>query len=437
MNRIGITSWRSRPASLIAVTVLLLALVAGFVRMRSHPGKGAQASAMQSAVVQATPFTSTLGVTGVVTPGDVVPVTAPFDGKVNAVGFDFGAPVVQGQMLVTLDTSEVRQRRDEAEAEYLKASQADAEMASWSTGPEVSQARRSESSAQFDLAETTRKIAETKMLLDKGLVARDEYDGLLQQQRSQEMAVVAAHQELAESLKKGDAANRRVASIERETAKARLDALETESSAAVVRAPVSGILVHPPGEKGDSAGQPLHLGMPLSKGQLIGAIAHPGGLAIAFQLSEADADRVRIGQRVVVTGPGFQGVVLTGSIASIAGEATPASGGEGGVTFAGSARLDPLTPAQAAIIRIGMSASVTIDIYRNPAALVAPPAAIQGEAPDTYVMVKHGGGRPPRRVAVRIGHVAPDGVEILSGLKPGDVVIWSGSASSSSDDDSD
>ena len=162
--------------------------------------------------------------------------------------------------------------------------------------------------------------------------------------------------------------------------------------AAVVRAPVAGILVHPPGEKGDSAGQPLHVGMSLTKGQLIGAIAHPGGLAVTFQLSEADANRVHTGQRVAVTGPGFEGVDLSGTIASVAGEATPASGGDGAVTFAASARLDPLTPAQAAIVRIGMSASVSIDLYRNPAALVAPPPAIQGDAPDTYVMVKVAGG---------------------------------------------
>jgi multidrug resistance efflux pump len=309
-------------------------------------------------------------------------------------------------------------------------------MADWSNGPEVSQARRSESSARFDASETDRKIAETKGLLDRGLVARDEYDGLLQQQRSQQMALVAARQELAEALKKGDAANRRVTAIELETARARLDEFAAESAGAVVRAPVSGILVHPPGEKGDAAGQPLHVGMSLTKGQLIGAIAHPGGLAVTFQLSEADANRVRVGQRVAVTGPGFEGVDLTGTIASVAGEATPASGGEGGVTFAASARLDPLTPAQAAIVRIGMSASVTIDLYRNPAALVAPPSAVRGDAPDTYVMVQAADGGRPRRVPVRIGRVAPDGVEILSGLKPGDVVVWSGTAVSS-DDDSD
>ena len=209
MNLTRITPWRSRQAALIAGAVLLLAAVVVFMLMSHHGDKGAQASVVRSTVIKAVPFASTLGVTGMITPGDVAGVIAPFDGKVNQVGFDFGAPVSQGQVLVTLDISEVQQRRDEAEAEFLKASQAAADMANWSSGPEVSQARRSEASAQYDAAETTRKIAETKVLLDKGLVARDEYDGLVQQQRSQQMALVAAHQELAEALKKGDPASRR------------------------------------------------------------------------------------------------------------------------------------------------------------------------------------------------------------------------------------
>ncbi len=434
MRPLRVWPWKSRATALVAGAAIILALLMGALVLR-RPSAGSAPSALQSAVIQAGPFASTLGLTGVVTPGDVAGVTAPFDGRVSKVGFDFGAEVVQGQMLVTLDTSEIQRRRDEAEAEYLKAAQSAADMARWSTGPEVSQARRAESSATFDMADTQRKIAQTKALLDRGLVARDEYDGLLQQQRSQEQALAAAHQELGEALRKGDAANRRVTAIELQSARARLTEADTERAGAVVRAPVAGILVRPPGEKGEANVSPLHIGMTLSKGQLIGAIAHPGGLAVTFQLSEADANRVRPGQHVQVTGPGFEGLTLSGNVAEVAGEATAAAGGDGaGVTFAARARLDPLTPAQAAIVRIGMSASVSIDIYRNPSALVAPPGAILGAAPDTFVMVRDKRSGKLRRIAVRIGQVAPAGVEVLSGLRPGDVVVWSAHASDSDSD---
>ncbi|MEO8926856.1 MAG: HlyD family efflux transporter periplasmic adaptor subunit [Caulobacteraceae bacterium] len=424
-----LAAWRSRPVALIGGALVVVALVVGF-GLAHHPA--AAGGAEQSVVVQPRPFASTLSLQGAITPGDVVSIVAPFDGKVAAVGFEYGAPVSLGQALVALDTSDVEQRRDEAQSEFLKASQAADDMASWASGPEMSQARRAEASAAFDLADTRRKAVETKALLDRGLVARDEYDGLLQQQRGQEGALAAARQEVAEAQKRGSGASRRVAQIDLAAARARLAQADAQRAGATVRAPVAGVIVHPAGDKPDTAGPSLHPGLPLTKGQLIAAIARPGGLGVAFQLSEADANRVRPGQRVSVTGPGFEGMSLQGTVTSVAREATPSPAGAGAaVSFAAGARLNDLTGAQAVVIRIGMTANVTVDLYRNPAALVVPPAAVQGEAPDTWLTVKRGGGT--RRAPVRIGQVAPDGVEILSGLKAGDTVVWSISPTASAD----
>jgi len=420
---------RPRAAALIVAGLVALIAIGGLVLARCDGAGGAAPASEQSAVIQPGPFASTLGLQGVVTPGNVVNVTVPFDGRVGRVGFDYGGLVDQGQVLVELDTADLDQRRGEAEAEYLRTSQAVADIASWSSGQEMSQARRAEASAAFDLSDTRRKVGETKALLDRGLVAREEYEGLLQQQHGQEASLAGARQDLAEVGKRGGGSNRRVAEIGLSSARARLAELDMERAGAVVRAPVAGVIVHPPNDKLEAAGQPLHPGLQLTKGQLIGVIARPGGLGVAFQLSEADANRVRAGQKVEVTGPGFGGFGLHGLVVSVAREATPASAGGGStVSFAASARLDDLTPAEAAVIRIGMSANVVVDLYRNPAALIAPPAAIQGEAPDTFVMVRNRRGGRARHVAVRIGQVAPGGVEILSGLKAGDVVVWSATA---------
>jgi hypothetical protein len=170
------------------------------------------------------------------------------------------------------------------------------------------------------------------------------------------------------------------------------------------------------------------VGERLARGQLIGSIAKSGGLAVAIKLDEADANRVRDGQAVTVTGPGFGAVMLTGKIANVAGEAIPAEGGQGGSTFAATAQLDPLSPAQVQNIRIGMTANVTIATYQTPAAIVVPPQAIQGADPAATVMVRDPKTRQKHLVPVVIGAIAPDGAEIRSGLKAGDEVIWSGAS---------
>jgi multidrug efflux pump subunit AcrA (membrane-fusion protein) len=417
---------RRRAPALVLAGAAALVLFLGLAWLLSRHGHGAaQPGGLdQSLVVEPRPFASTIAVAGVVAASDSIDVTAPLDGVVKRIGFEYGAPVRKGQVLVEFDTASPRQHRNEAEAAYLKANQAEADMADWTNGPEVSRARRAQATAAMDLQDTQRKEQETKALLDRGLVPRSEYDSLVKQERSQTMALTAADQDLAVTLRHGQGANRQVTAIELDNARAQLAELDTQLGGAVVRAPADGVIVRPPSDKGESAG-PLHAGLSMSRGQLIGAIARAGGLGVRFKLGEADADRVSPGQAVSVTGPGFAGLTLKGHVTSVGGEALPGSAGGGSTaTFAAAAQIDDLSPAQLAVVRIGMTANVVIAVYAAPAALVVPPDAVRGAAPDATVMVKDAKTGRPRPVAVRIGHTAPDGVEVLSGLRPGDIVVW-------------
>ena len=385
---------------------------------------GAARAGEQSVTLEPQPFVSTLSLTGVIVPGASVDVVSPLEGVVKAVGFDYGQPVTEGQILAAIDPRDAEQMRDEAKASYLKARESAADMAAWSSGPEVSRARRALASADLDLKTTQRRMAETKSLLDRGLVARSEYDDLVEQARSQRMGLAAAQEDLAATLRQGQGGNAEAVALELQVAHARLTDLDSQLAGTVVRAPATGVIVRPPADKADAPVQ-IHVGLQLARGQLIGSIAGNGGLAVAFQLSEADADRVAPGQGVSVSGPGFEGIALRGRVQSVAGEASPANAGSGPMAaFAAVARLDPMTPAQARAVRIGMTANVTVEIYHNAAALVAPPEAIEGSGADAQVRVRPEGGGAVRRVAVRLGHVGPDGVEILSGLKAGDALVW-------------
>lgn len=410
-----------RIAALLLVVLLVLVMLRAAL---SREGADEEAP-MQSIVVTPRPFAATIGFAGTIVPGDAVEVTAPFDATVRAVGFSYGDRVTAGQVLVELDLLELAQSRNEAESAYLKASHAAAEIGNWTAGPEVSRARRAAAAAALDLEDTDRRIAETRALLDRGLVPRSEYDGLLLQQRTQRMAAAAAREELGAVLRRGQGVNRRVAVLDLSSARTRLDQLDHQFEAAVVRAPDAGVIVRPPADKSDASAGAIRVGSRLGRGQLIGSIARAGGLGVTFQLDEADVNQLRPGQAVTVTGPGFGGIVLSGRIHSVAGEATENSAAGGAKAgFAAVARLDPLTAEQAALVRIGMTAMVSVITYNNPSAFVVPPEAIQGNAPATTVAVRDRRDGATRQVPVRVGRIAPEGVEVLSGLRPGDTVLW-------------
>lgn len=410
------------------VLVLVLAAAGGGVmaaRGGAGGGPASPAADEHRTVVQPRPFQSTISLVGTITPGDSVAVTAPFDGVVSQVNLDYGRAVASGQVLVVLDVAELEQHRREAEAAWLKAREADADLAAWKTGPDVTRARRAVTAAETTLAATQRKAAETRRLLDQGLVARTEYDDLARQSKSDAMALDGARDDLAATLRKGEGAARAVAALELQNARVHRDELAAQQTGATVIAPVAGVMVRPPVDKGDKDDGALHVGQHLARGQLIGSIAKADGLAVDVRLDEADANRVRDGQAARITGPGFAGLTLTGTVTRVAGQASDASPGpQQGSSFAATVRLDDLSAAQAAAIRIGMTANVAIAVYQVASALVVPPDAVRGGAAGPAVWVQDPGIGPARLQPVTIGAVAPDGVEIRTGLKRGDLVVW-------------
>ena len=82
-----------------------------------------------------------------------------------------GQRVERDQLLYTLDTAQLDVQVRQALAELLKAKRAVQDLANWESGQEVGRARRV-ATARMGLADTERKLAETRSLLDRGIVPR-------------------------------------------------------------------------------------------------------------------------------------------------------------------------------------------------------------------------------------------------------------------------
>ncbi|MDP5280831.1 HlyD family efflux transporter periplasmic adaptor subunit [Sphingomonas sp. DG1-23] len=408
---------RSRRAFAFGLILLLVAALGWW-----WTGAGADEPAVpaeRSLIVQRQPFVATLAFAGKVAPGEAVSITAPFDGAVRAIDFTYGARVAAGDTLLVLDTQEIAATRNQAEAAWLKAHQPADDIANWSRGPEVAAARRRVRLAALELARLEREANESRRLLDKGLIPRNEHEGVEQQLMAQRMTAAAANDELADTMAQGSPAAARIAGLELDNARAALRRSETEIGQAVVRAPASGVLVAPPASGAKLVEGPLHPGTRVTRGQLIGTVARDGGLSATFEVDESDVNTLAVGQPVIVTGAGFAGLALNGKVAAIA---APTEAATGPTRFLASARLDPLPADQAMRVRIGMSAAVAVITYQAPAAIVVPPEALIGSAPLARVKLRAGGRTIERQVT--IGRVTPAGVEIRSGLRPGETVVW-------------
>jgi HlyD family secretion protein len=408
-----------RIAAVLAVTAGAALVLAWLASAGGITGGGEEGRFSHSMEVRAAPFTLSAHFTGQIVPGDQVEIVAPFDGAVTGVHFAFGDQVAEGDLLISFDPADIARTRAEAEAAWLRAEDAMTRIETWDDGADMRRARRALESAETDLNDAQRRLEETAALFERGLVARNEYEGVLQQERSRRRAFTQAQEELAETRRRGEGTERRIAYLERELARVQLEAVETGASMEI-RAPSDGVIVRPGAREADDMGE---ISLRVSRGQVLGVIASANGLGVRFHLDEGDLGIVSPGQTVTVTGPGFDGVRLTGRVSSVSGQADR-NGRDAAARFAATIRLDRLGPDTVERVRIGMTAHIEVVTYQNQSALIVPIEAVRGDATGPWLMVADEPGAPAQRRNVELGRTSPSEVEVASGLEEGEIVVW-------------
>ncbi|NKE43654.1 HlyD family efflux transporter periplasmic adaptor subunit [Roseomonas frigidaquae] len=368
------------------------------------------------------PVSARISVVGMLDAGSLVSVVGPFDGLVQERLFQYGGQVERGQPLLRLNLSEVEVRLRDARSAQIRARQRVAELRGWTTGFEVARARRALAQARLEATDLNARVAQTRMLLSRGIIAADEHRALVQQQRNQQLQVQAAENDLEATLARGDAETLRIAELELANAEAKVRELETDLANATVLAPVSGVVLMPPEGQGGRRPETVEAGSRVQRGQTMFTIGALETFQVRATVDEIDVNKVRVGQRVTVTGDAFGDLVLEGRVTAVAAQAGGESAARQGMpSFPVSVAVEGLSPDQRRQLAVGMSASLSIVTYDNPAALVLPPYAVQDQGGSRAVRVRRDGVEA--WVPVVLGISTPDGIEIRSGLVAGDVVL--------------
>ncbi|MCY4382369.1 MAG: PAS domain S-box protein [Nitrospinae bacterium] len=375
------------------------------------------------------PFKMTLSFVGRLAPRKEVRVTSPIAGKVARVLFEYGGRVSAGAPLVELDTAKNERQYRSGRADYLEARDRLRELENWENSPEMARVRRAVVRSKLDLDARKNKIAETALLLDKGIIPASEHEASQRQYNAQQLNHEAALQSLEAAQAKADADALQIARLKLENAEERMRELEATIKNAVVHAPVSGIVLEPGGGgkqgKGEgNDGEPLAPGRTVSEGGYLLTLGDLDGLSVAGAVDEVDVVRLRPGQRVRISGDAFSDLELEGKLARISSQST-GSGGRKVPTYEVKAVIDGVSEEIRRRLRLGMSANVVVVVRDEPKALLVPLAAVKGKQGKHWVGLWSKEDETVRRVPVEIGVTTLNKVEIVSGLKAGDEVIVS------------
>ncbi len=318
-------------------------------------------------------------------------------GVVASVPVDEGQTVHKGQVLITLESSDLQAGATQAAAAVAAA------RAKLVQIQDVALPSARANKAQTVAALTNARLTydRLKRLLDQDSIARADFDTA---QRTLDTAVA---QDQAEALQVATnapgGADRVLAETQLTQAEAALASAKAKLAYTVIRAPVDGVLISRKVEHGNVA----------APGVVLMVLSPNADIQLLINVDEKNLGRLALGQSAVASADAYPERTFPARVVCI-------NPGIDAATAAVAVKLD--APHPPGFLRQDMTVSVDILSSRRPGALVIPSDAVrQTAAGQTFVLLAQGGRAVAR--PIKVGVRAGGSAEVLSGLRDGDQVF--------------
>lgn len=361
-----------------------------------HQGKPV-ALPLKTFTVQPTTIHKTLHFTGSVQPLHESTLTSPVDGVVDVVHFHYGQPVTLGQVVFTLNSTELQKRYNDTVTEYLKAKDS------------------------YTVARA--KFIGTEDLWQSGLLSKNNYlseKSSLNTERITLMQSTRKVSELLEKMGQGSSADDELAGLSfSEFDKVHL-ALMSKHNLIQLKSPGNGMLLYPPKSVDDKNNQ-LTVGSTVKTGQVLALIGDMRGIRVDIDVPEVDISSIKQGMPATIRGVAFGKQTFQGQLVAIHAQASSKNAGTL-PSFTAVVEVKHLSKAAQIAIKVGMSASIEL-VIKSQNKLLVPIEALTQQHGKTWLNVQTSDGKTALRPVIT-GLVEGERVVIEEGLHAGDVILY-------------
>jgi HlyD family secretion protein len=386
---------------LIALVLLvLLGLVSGFYvlggRQDNPPYTMTKAALREIRVVVST--------NGIIEPAERSEVYAPLDGFVASIPKKEGSEILRGQVLVQLNSEQIRSALTEANAALLAAKPQALIVETGAPKEELAELDASIAESAMQLDQTGKDLAAEKSLLDKKATTQLAVDSLQKQRDLLQLRVDALKQKKRNRQARYSAEEKeweraRVAELVK-----RVESLKNQLTAESVPAPQTGLIYSLQVKQGSF----------VNKGQLLAQIYQPGRVRLRAYVDEPDLGRIRKGQPIRIEWDGLPNQQWAGLVEKPAEQVVAMNNRSVGEVLcsigAGPTGLIP---------NLNVRVQITTELKQN--ALVVPRTAVYSHKGKPSVLTVSGTAAVAK--PVQLGLVTPEEIEIVQGLKDGDAVV--------------
>jgi HlyD family secretion protein len=341
---------------------------------------------------------------GIIEPVDRSDIYAPIDGLVAEIPKQEGSDIGRGQLLMRLQSEQIRTALAEAKAALLgEKRQAQLVL----TGPpkeEVAAADSAIAECETQLDQLNKDLKVEESLYAKGAMPRSAVESLQKQQATLQLRLNALKQ------KKRDM-QLRYTPEDKEWEQARVSELEKQVRLLEQQLQMESVFAL---KSGLIYSLPVKQGSFVAKGQLLAQVYQPGRIQLRAYVDEPDLGRIKRGQQALIAWDGLANRQWTGIVEKPAKQVVPLnSRSVGFVICTIDGEPKELIP--------NLNIKVEIITDRKENALVVPRAAVFNHDGQPTVMLSEGTGTVLKPVV--LGLVAAEEIEIVKGITEGSSVV--------------
>ena len=402
----------------VAVLVVLVGTAAYFFSKSQGSGP-----AIKTATVEQVDLGVTVAASGKVSAGLRADVYPPTAGTLGDVFVKDGQVVKAGQKLATMDTGPLKASVKQAESGVEQAESALAQIDQ--TVPSCADERAAKASVdaakmQYDQAKKSYDFAKNPPAPLPSNPASIAIAALnVKQARAAYLGAEASLKKVERGQQVSEQREAAVAAIN--AAQAAYDVAVTTLDSATMVAPIDGtVFFNPTGVAGADGKLPLpSAGAGVAPQAAPFAVANLSASTFTAEVDEADIDRVKLGMNANVTLDAFPGQTFKTKVVRINPAAQPTA--TGGTIF----QVELAVADTSKTILLGMKGDATIEVSSISKAKTIPVEALFNENGKNFVYQVENSNKLVR-VDITVGATTDTQVEVLSGVKVGDIVALSG-----------
>lgn len=358
----------------------------------------AQTGVQKTVTVHKKPNINRFFYSGEIKPLKVESITAPEEGRVIRINFNYGQAVKSGQHIVTISSEKLQTTFHDAVTGYLKAKDSYLNNA-----------------ASFEGA---------KELYGDQIVSRQEYMNEKSQYENSELSFMDAKFKLQKVIEMIPGLN---SSIEKLTLKdlPEVKKLFTQQFENIeLHSQHSGVVLYPVKTSGsnDEGDKEIIIGSEVKKGQVLVSVGDMKGISVEFEVNEVEINKIKPGLTVQVSSSAIDDMTLEGKITAVGVQAKRGNSSSEAASFPVRVEVGDISQEVREKIRVGMTAKVEIGLEGDPA-LMVPLKAVKNKNGKQYLMVQKNSASAIEERLVKTGRTTLTDVIVKDGVEDGEMVV--------------